>query len=152
MRVAASTPDHGNCLRVRNQFRSEAPQSGLADMLALAFGAVSLLYSTVGQAGGTGFLAVMAFASFPTAEMRPTALLLNVIAAAYASWHLERGKHIPWRTLTPLLFASLPTAFIGGSVVLGDRVYHLITGLVLIAASAIPLLSPGRPAEQQKAV
>jgi hypothetical protein len=33
-------------------------------MLALLFGAVSLLYATVGQAGGTAFLAVMAFSSF----------------------------------------------------------------------------------------
>jgi hypothetical protein len=33
---------------------------------ALLFGAVSLLYATVGQAGGTGFLALMAFASFPS--------------------------------------------------------------------------------------
>jgi hypothetical protein len=48
-------------------------------MLALALGGVSLLYSTVGQAGGTGFLAVMAFASFPANEMRPTALLLNFV-------------------------------------------------------------------------
>ena len=39
-----------------------------APMLTLLFGAVSLLYATVGQAGGTAFLAVMAFASFPSNE------------------------------------------------------------------------------------
>jgi len=39
-------------------------------MFALLFGAVSLLYATVGQAGGTAFLALMAFASFPSNEMR----------------------------------------------------------------------------------
>jgi hypothetical protein len=43
-------------------------------MLAVFFSAVSLLYATVGQAGGTAFLALMAFASFPSNEMRPTAL------------------------------------------------------------------------------
>ncbi len=32
----------------------------------------SALYATAGQAGGTAFLAVMAFASVPTADMRPT--------------------------------------------------------------------------------
>lgn len=108
-------------------------------MLAFALGAVSLLYSTVGQAGGTGFLAVMAFTAFPVNEMRPTALLLNVIAAAYATWHLEHGKLIPWTTLRPLLMASLPTAFVGGLVVLDERPYHLVTGLVLLAAAAIPI-------------
>ena len=36
-------------------------------------GFVSLLYATAGQAGGTAFLAVMAFAAFPATEMRATA-------------------------------------------------------------------------------
>jgi uncharacterized membrane protein YfcA len=83
-------------------------------MLTFAFGAISLLYSTVGQAGGTGFLAVMAFTAFPADEMRPTALLLNILAAAYATWHLEHVQHVPWAALRPLLLASLPTAFLGG--------------------------------------
>ena len=47
---------------------------------------MSLLYATVRQAGGTAFLAVMALAAFPGDEMRPTALLLNVVAAGYATW------------------------------------------------------------------
>jgi hypothetical protein len=55
-------------------------------MLTLLFAAASLLYATVGQAGGTAFLALMAFASFPPSEMRPTALLLNVVAATYSTW------------------------------------------------------------------
>jgi uncharacterized membrane protein YfcA len=118
-------------------------------MLTLALGAVSLLYSTVGQAGGTGFLAVMAFTAFPVDQMRPTALLLNIVAAAYATWHLERGKLIPWAMLKPLLLASLPTAFIGGLLVLDERQYHLVTGLVLLAAAAIPFLRREREPGQQ---
>src|SRR5438552_2947386 len=39
-------------------------------MLPLLFGAVSLLYATVGQAGGTAFLALMAFASFIVLDER----------------------------------------------------------------------------------
>ena len=48
-------------------------------MFALLFGIISLLYATVGQAGGTAFLALMAFAAFPSTEMRPTALALNIV-------------------------------------------------------------------------
>jgi hypothetical protein len=47
-------------------------------LFALLFGVISLLYATVGQAGGTAFLALMAFAAFPSTEMRPTALALNI--------------------------------------------------------------------------
>jgi hypothetical protein len=34
-------------------------------LIAIFFGVISLLYATVGQAGGTAFLALMAFANFP---------------------------------------------------------------------------------------
>jgi hypothetical protein len=60
-------------------------------MIALMFGVVSLLYATVGQAGRTAFMAVMAMASFPSNEMRPTALLLNIVAATCSTWLLNLG-------------------------------------------------------------
>jgi uncharacterized protein len=106
-------------------------------MLTLLFAVVSLLYATVGQAGGTAFLAVMAFASFPSNEMRPTALLLNIIAATYSTWLFNRGSLVDWAKLRPLLFASLPTALIGGFIVLDQRVYNAVTGVVLLTAAAI---------------
>jgi uncharacterized membrane protein YfcA len=64
-------------------------------------GFVSLLYATAGQAGGTAFLAVMAFAAFPATEMRATALLLNIVAAGYATWQLHRRAAIDRKVLLP---------------------------------------------------
>jgi uncharacterized protein len=106
-------------------------------MLAVLFGAVSLLYATVGQAGGTAFLALMAFASFPSNEMRPTALLLNIVAATYSTWIFNRGGLVDWAKLKPLLVASLPTALIGGFIVLDEHGYKIVTGLVLLSAAII---------------
>ena len=106
-------------------------------MLTLLFAVVSLLYATVGQAGGTAFLALMAFASFPSNEMRPTALLLNIVAAAYSTWLFNRGKHVDWTKLKPLLLSSLPAALIGGFIVLDERLYNAVTGAVLLIAAAI---------------
>jgi uncharacterized membrane protein YfcA len=108
-------------------------------MLSLVFGAVSLLYATVGQAGGTAFLAVMAFASFAPNEMRPTALLLNVVAAAYSTWVFNRGSLVDWEKLRPLLVSSLPTALAGGFIVLDEKIYNIVTGVVLLIAAAILL-------------
>jgi uncharacterized protein len=106
-------------------------------MFALLFGVVSLLYATVGQAGGTAFLALMAFASFPSTEMRPTALLLNIVAATYSTWLFHRGSLVDWIKLRPLLLASLPTALVGGFIVLDERLYKTVTGLVLLMAATI---------------
>ena len=109
-------------------------------MLPLLFGAVSLLYATVGQAGGTAFLAVMAFASFAPNEMRPTALLLNIAAATYSTWVFNRGSLVDWAKLRPLLVASLPTALVGGFIVLDEKIYNIVTGVVLLIAAVILLV------------
>jgi uncharacterized membrane protein YfcA len=109
-------------------------------MLSLLFAIISLLYATVGQAGGTAFLALMAFASFPASEMRPTALLLNIVAATYSTWLFNRGRLVDWVKLRPLLFASLPTALVGGFIVLDEHLYKTVTGIVLLLAAVILVL------------
>jgi hypothetical protein len=119
-------------------------------MFTVLFGAVSLLYATVGQAGGTAFLALMAFASFPANEMRPTALLLNIVAAIYSTWVFNRGKLVDWAKLKPLLIASLPTAFIGGFIVLDEHIYKIVTGLVLLSAAIILVFRRSRDGEPDR--
>jgi uncharacterized protein len=106
-------------------------------MLALLFAAVSMLYAMVGQAGGTAFLALMAFAAFPPHEMRPTALLLNIVAASYSTWRYSRERLVDWRGLMPLLLASLPTAFVGGFIILDEHIYKTVTGIVLLFAATM---------------
>jgi uncharacterized protein len=108
--------------------------------LALLFGVISLLYATVGQAGGTAFLALMAFAAFPSTEMRPTALALNIVAATYSTWVFNRKKVVDWRKLRPLLLSSVPTALVGGFIVLDEHVYKTTTGIVLLLAGAAMIL------------
>jgi uncharacterized protein len=120
-------------------------------MLAFLFGAVSLLYATVGQAGGTAFLAVMAFSSFAADQMRPTALLLNIVAATYSTWLFNRGKHVDWAKLRPLLLASLPTALLGGVIVLNEGIYDALTGSVLIAAALVLVLRRAPVGEPDRA-
>jgi uncharacterized protein len=96
--------------------------------VAALIACVSLLYATVGQAGGTAFLAIRAFAAFPADEMRPTALLLNIVAAGYATWRLQRLDAIDHRMLLKLTIPSLVTAFAGGLLVLGSQAYFVLTG------------------------
>src|ERR1700744_4259836 len=116
-------------------------------VLALLFGAISLLYATVGQAGGTAFLALMAFAAFPSNEMRPTALALNIVAAAYSTWAFNRERAVDWGKLKPLLLSSLPTAFVGGLIVLNEQVYKATTGVVLLLAGTAMILRRDRGVE-----
>ena len=105
--------------------------------IAGLIGCVSLLYATAGQAGGTAFLAVMVFAAFPAVEMRATALLLNIVAAGYATWRLHQRAAIDKKMLVPLTAPSLVAAFFGGLLVLDGRIYFILTGLLLVTAAAL---------------
>lgn len=125
--------------RAANLLRSIRLKSGSA-LFALLFGTISLLYATAGQAGGTAFLALMAFVGFPPSAMRPTALALNIVAATYSTWILNREKVVDWKKLRPLLLSSLPAALAGGFIVLDERVYKTMTGLVLLLAGTAMML------------
>jgi uncharacterized protein len=105
--------------------------------IATLIGVVSLLYATAGQAGGTAFIAVMSFAEFPAQELRPTALLLNIVAAGYATWRGHRKSIIETQLLLPLLLPSVITAFIGGLLALNTRAYFVLTGVLLLAAALL---------------
>ena len=120
-------------------------------VVASFIGCVAFLYAMVGQAGGTAFLAIMALAEFSPMEMRPTALLLNIVAAGYTTWRLHQRRAIEWKLLLRLTAPSVATAFLGGLLVLRNSVYFVITGLLLIVAAGLMLLrkrvdeAPGRP-------
>ena len=113
---------------------------GVSLTVAALMACASLLYATAGQAGGTAFLAIMAFWGFPAVEMRPTALLLNIIAAGYATWLLQRRAILDWKMLALLGVPSLATAFAGGLLVLTDVAYAIVTGLLLIVAAVLMVI------------
>ncbi|QGM45010.1 sulfite exporter TauE/SafE family protein [Methylocystis heyeri] len=123
-----------------------------AALIVSLIGAVSLLYATAGQAGGTAFVAVMAFASFPASEMRPTALFLNVVAAGYATAQLLRKGAIDIKTLAFLSVPSIVTAFIGGLLVLDAREYFTLTGVLLVTAGLLMVLKRNAESVEPRAV
>jgi uncharacterized membrane protein YfcA len=116
----------------------------LTATLAVAILFVAALYSTVGHAGASGYLACMALAGLPAAVMKPTALALNVVVAAIASWKYVRAGLFKWRTLWPFMLTSVPFSFLGGAVTLPGMLYRRAVGVVLVYAAVRLLLSAAR--------
>ncbi len=104
-------------------------------LLPLAFFAVALLYSSVGHAGATGYLALMALAGLAPEAMRPTALVLNLAVASIAVVRFARADQLPWRTLPYFLIGSIPAAYLAGSLEIADETYRPLLATVLIAAA-----------------
>jgi len=105
------------------------------DILPLAIGLVALLYSSVGHAGATGYIAVMTLLEMPAATVRPTALVLNVVVATIATAEFLRAGHFRPRLFGPLAVASVPCAFLGGTVTLPTAAFEAVLGGVLLASA-----------------
>ncbi len=103
-------------------------------LIALFFGA-ALLYSSVGHAGASAYLAAMALVGLAPDTMRPTALVLNLFVASIVVVRFGRAGHLPWRTLVPVALGSVPMAFVGGSIELPGEIYRPLVALVLVAGA-----------------
>jgi uncharacterized membrane protein YfcA len=122
--------------------------------LTVAFLMAAVLYSSVGHAGASGYLAAMAFLGAPTPMMRPTALVLNLIVASIAALRFWRAGFFSWSRFWPFALGSIPFAFIGGGITLPGHWYRTLVGVVLWGSAVRLLLNlrlTGRPHQPPRA-
>ncbi len=105
-------------------------------ILVCAFFAVATLYTTVGHAGASGYLAAMAIVGVAPEVMRPTALALNILVAAITVYRFRSASYFSWTALWPFLLGSVPLAAWGGSIRLPPGTYYAVVGAVLLASAA----------------
>lgn len=123
---------------------SQADLSPVELLLAAMFFIVAALYSSVGHAGASGYIASMALLGFAPEQMRPTALALNLLVGGIGLLRFWRGGHVRWRNVLPFVLASAPAAFLAARVDLPKDSYSLLLGLVLLVAAAGIFRSAGR--------
>lgn len=97
---------------------------------------VAILYSSVGHGGGSGYLAALALFSVAPEAFKPTALVLNILVAAVATYAFARAGHFSWRLFWPFAATSIPCSFIGGYLSLPPHLYKPLVGIVLLASAA----------------
>jgi len=121
----------------------------VALLIAALIFIVAVLYSTVGHAGASGYLAAMALFGVAPAVMKPTALTLNIIVAIVGTIRFYRAGFFSWRIFWPFAIASIPAAFVGGWLTLPASIYKAIVGLVLLY-SAVRIFFSAKRADQNE--
>ncbi len=99
------------------------------------------LYATVGHAGASAYLAIMALFALPPDVMRPTALVLNILVSTLATWRYARAGLFDWKLFWPFAAAAVPMAWLAGGISLPVATYRPLLGVVLLL-SALRLLWP----------
>lgn len=95
----------------------------------------ALLYSSVGHAGASGYLAAMALFGVAPAIMKPAALALNILVASIAFTKFYRAGAFSWTLFWPFALASIPMAWLGGWITLPGHYYKPLVGAMLLYAA-----------------
>ena len=80
-------------------------------LLSAAFLVIALIYAAVGQAGASGYIAIMGLAGFTPLAMKTTALALNLLVAAIGTVLFLKAGRLSWRNVWP--FAIFPRVAAG---------------------------------------
>jgi uncharacterized membrane protein YfcA len=103
---------------------------------------VALLYSSVGHAGASGYIAVMTLFSVAPAVIKPTALTLNILVSCIATWQFWRAGYFSWPLFWPFAILSIPLAFVGGYVNLPTHAFKILVGIVLLFSALRLMIRP----------
>ena len=117
-----------------------------AGLLLAAFG-----YASVGHGGASAYIAAMALAGIAPGEMRPLALLLNILVSSLGTWKFHRAGYFRWRLFWPFAVVSIPMAYLGGAITLPGQAYKILVGIVLLYA-AVQLWRSGQRGEEMREV
>jgi uncharacterized protein len=105
-------------------------------LLSLCLFLGAALYTSVGHAGASAYIAAMALFALPAATIRPTALALNILVASFGSWRFIKAGLFRWRGCWPFIVGAVPFAFLGGYLQLPGHIHKTIIGIVLLIAAA----------------
>jgi uncharacterized membrane protein YfcA len=95
---------------------------------------ISFLYASVGHGGASGYLALMALFSFAPETMKPTALLLNLFVAGISFFYFYKEGYFNKKLFIPFAIASIPLAFLGGTIEVDASIYKKILAVLLVFA------------------
>lgn len=117
----------------------------------IAFFIIALFYAMVGFGGGSSYLAILVLAGLAYQEIPSVALLCNIIVAAGGCWHFYRAGHFRWRIILPFVVLSIPMAYLGGQLLIEEKLFCLLLGFSLLCV-VIRMLLPDKMFEEVKPI
>lgn len=115
--------------------------------------AIALLYSCVGHAGASGYIAALTFMGISPELIRPWSLLLNLAVGTLTWGQFWKAGHFSSerfkKLLLPLALTGMPAAFAGAALPLPAGAVKLILGITLLLSALRFLIRPREPVSPQ---
>ncbi|MEM7729576.1 MAG: sulfite exporter TauE/SafE family protein [Pseudomonadota bacterium] len=117
--------------------------------LAFLFFATALIYAMVGFGGGSTYTALLVLWGVPFAILPLISLSCNIVVVTGGVWRFRAAQALPAKKLVWLLAGSVPAAWIGGQLPIGEFAFVLVLAVVLAIASGLMLVRPVSTVESE---
>jgi uncharacterized membrane protein YfcA len=103
-------------------------------ILLASFFFIAILYSSVGFAGGSSYLAVLSISLFGLAfpVIRSTALFCNIVVAAGGTIIFYREGKLSMKDCWPYVVISVPMSYLGGFWPIKESTFFIMLGITLV--------------------
>ena len=95
-------------------------------ILSILFFITAILYSSVGFGGGSTYLALLLIWDTPYYIFPIIALCCNIIVVSGNCFNYSRAGNLKIKLALPYLIASVPLAYVGGSIQIEKHIFELI--------------------------
>ena len=110
-------------------------------ILSILFFITAILYSSVGFGGGSTYLALLLIWNIPYYIFPVIALFCNIIVVTGNSINYIKAGNYNFKLLLPFLIGSIPSAFIGGALIVEKEIFEILLFLVLSFAGFLLLIN-----------
>lgn len=100
-------------------------------VLTISLFVIAFIYASVGLGGGSSYTALLALFSVHYLAIPIISLTLNLIVSSLGAFNFIRSGHARARLILPFLLASMPMAYLGGSLALPKGVFLWILWISL---------------------
>ncbi len=118
-------------------------------LLLPIFFVIAIIYSAAGFGGGSSYIAVLALFPLDFADIRLIALVCNIVVVSGSVYLFRKNGFLKLNRVWPLIFCSIPMAFLGGRFKIDEKLFFIVLGLVLFCA-ALLMLFQSKHAEHKK--
>ena len=121
--------------------------------LAGAFFLTALLYAAVGFGGGSTYSALLVLAKVDFHAIPVVSLLCNLVVVTLGSWRFAKAGVVDWRRTWPLFTLSVPLAWVGGRIAVGQLLFvGLLAASLIVAGLAMLWRREALPDDTQRRV
>ena len=110
-------------------------------ILSILFFITSILYSSVGFGGGSTYLVLLLIWDVPYYIFPVIALFCNIIVVTGNSINYVRAGNHNLKLLIPFIIGSIPSAFVGGTLIIEKKIFEILLFLVLFVAGILLLIN-----------